>query len=187
MYREIAATADLSRSELLLVDEFGLPAGHPARCDEMIGRHLLDLLPAPPAAVHTVDVDAADLAAECRRYERLAAGLDLTLLGLGGNGHVGLNEPGSAEGSRTRVVELAPETAAHADTYGAGAAPAWGVTMGIATLLGSAEIWLLVTGAHKAAILRRVLDGPIGPDVPATFLRRHPNAVVLADDAAAAA
>ncbi len=186
VYRLIAGTADLTRSELLLVDEFGLPPDHPARCDAMIRRHLLDLLPAPPAAVHALDPQAADLDAECRRHDARAAGLDLTMLGLGANGHVALNEPGSPRDSRTRVVELAPQTVEHAGDYGAGAAPAWGITMGVGTLLESAEIWLLVTGAHKAAILQRVLEGPVGPKAPATFLRGHPGAVVLADEPAAA-
>lgn len=179
----------LLAAEIFLLDEFGLPAGHPARCDAMIHRTLLDQLASPPAALHALDPDADDTAAECSRYEAAIAdgGLDLALLGLGGNGHVGLNEPGSAAHSRTRRVELAPETVAHAAGYGGGPPPRWGLTMGIATILESQALWLLVTGAHKAEILRRTLLGEIGSGVPASWLRSHPNLVVLADDAAAAA
>lgn len=177
----------LSETTIFLLDEFGLPAGHPARCDSMIGRTLLDLLDHPPAVVHSLDPGAADLDAECRRYEAelAAGGCGLTLLGLGGNGHLGLNEPGSDRTSRTRRVELAPATVAHAAEYGSGEPPGWGLTMGIGTILDSNEIWLLVTGAHKAAILDRVVHGPISSAVPASFLRTHPNVTVLADEAAA--
>lgn len=178
----------LQEATVFLLDEFGLPVGHPARCDAMLSRTLLDRLPEPPARVHSLDPSAPDLAEECRRYESelAAGGCDLTLLGLGGNGHLGLNEPGSDRTSRTRRVELAPATVAHAAAYGSGEPPMWGLTMGIGTILDSREIWLLVTGSHKAAILDRVLHGPIGPALPASFLRTHPNVVVLADEKATA-
>ncbi len=188
-YEAFAAQGgSLATTTLFLLDEFGLPAGDPARCDAMIRRTLLDSLSAPPGALEALDPQAPDLEAECARYEAtLAEGcLDLTVLGLGGNGHLGLNEPGSTIDSRTRRVDLAPQTTAHAAVYGAAQRPRWGLTVGIATILESREIWLLVTGEHKSGILRRVLTGPIGSDVPASFLRTHPNVVVLADDAAAA-
>ena len=178
----------LDRADVFLLDEFGLPPGHPARCDEMLARSLLDLDVAPPARVHGIDVDGDDAAAACRRYDqRLAAGgLDLAILGLGANGHLGLNEPGSTVDSPSRVVELSPTTIRNAAVYGAGVAPQWGVTTGMAPLLASREIWLLVTGAHKASILHRALTGPIEPDVPASYLRNHGNTHVLADQSAAA-
>lgn len=188
-YEAFAARGgSLATTTLFLLDEFGLPAGDPARCDAMIRRTLLDALSAPPGALEALDPQAPDLEAECGRYEAALGegGLDLTLLGLGGNGHLGLNEPGSTFDSRTRRVDLAPQTVAHAADYGAAQRPRWGLTMGIATILESREIWLLVTGEHKAAILRRVLTGPIGSDVPASFLRTHSNVMVLADDAAGA-
>jgi glucosamine-6-phosphate deaminase len=111
--------------------------------------------------------------------------LDLTLLGLGGNGHLGLNEPGSLPGSATRVIDVAPSTAAGTHRYGTIEPPERGMTLGLRPILDSREIWLLVTGSHKAAILDRVLNGPVGPDVPATFLRDHPNTTVFADRSAA--
>jgi glucosamine-6-phosphate deaminase len=189
MYRTFAeAGGDLSGATVFLLDEFGLPAGSAARCDEMIRRDLLDLLSVPPGAVHTIDVDAPDLEAECRRYEALvrAGGLDLTLLGLGGNGHLGVNEPGSEIETTTRVVQLTPETIRHAQVYGPGAPATWGVTIGIDTLLASDALWLLVTGSHKAEILERTMHDDISPAVPATFLRTHHNVTVFADEAAAA-
>jgi glucosamine-6-phosphate deaminase len=182
-----AGGGDLGDTDVFLLDEFVLPDRHPARCDEMLQRDLLDLLPGPPRALHALDPGAADLDAECARYAALVAdgGLDLTLLGLGGNGHLGLNEPGSGATSPTRAVDLTPETTETAAGYGAGAAPSRGVTLGMADLLASHEVWLLVTGEHKADILRRSVTGPVGPEVPASYLRGHPNTLVLADAAAA--
>jgi glucosamine-6-phosphate deaminase len=189
MYRSFAESGgDLSGTTIFLLDEFGLPAGAGARCEEMIRRDLLDLLAVAPAAVHTIDVEASDLEAESRRYEAAVrdGGLALTMLGLGRNGHLGLNEPGSALDTVTRVVQLTPETGRNAEAYGSDAPATWGVTLGMDTLLASDELWLLVTGPHKAAILARTIKGDIGAEVPATFLRTHPNVTVFADEPAAA-
>lgn len=107
-------------------------------------------------------------------------------MGLGLNGHIGFNEPGSTADSPTRVVNLEARSQAVAtDRYGAGAVPVRGITLGLARLLVADEIWLLVTGERKADVLRRALEGPEGSDCPASFLRRHPSLRVLADGAAA--
>ncbi len=187
VYVEAARLIDFTAATVFMLDEFDLPAGHPARCDSTLRRDLLDHLAAPPAAVHTLNPAAPDPAAECRRYESLVhrQGLDLTLLGLGGNGHLGLNEPGSTADAPTRVVRLAPSTIEAAARYGPNAEPEAGMTLGMHSILASNEIWLLVSGAHKAEILVQTLSGPIGPNVPATYIRNHPNALVLADRSAA--
>ena len=112
----------------------------------------------------------------------VARGVDLAVVGLGTNGHVGTNEPGSAADSRSRMVELAPSTRDGSLAYGAETPPTHALTMGIGTLLDADEIWLLVTGSHKASILEAVRNGPITPAVPASLLRHHPRLVVLADD-----
>jgi glucosamine-6-phosphate deaminase len=176
----------LANAEVFLLDEFVLPDGHPARCDEMLRRDLLDRIPGGGVPVHRLDPQAESLEDECAGYEALVAdgGLDLTLLGLGGNGHLGLNEPGSDPAGRTAVVDLHPETAAHAASYGDGAAPTQGLTMGLGTIMASREIWLLTTGWHKAEILERAMAGPVGPDIPASVLQGHPNTLVLTDAAA---
>ena len=171
---------------MFLLDEFGLPPDDPARCDAMLQRDFLAGLTQPPAFLHTLNAQAADLEEECRRFEDLVdgGGLDLTLLGLGGNGHVGLNEPGTHAAAPTRVVRLATATRVAAGRYGSDEEPEWGMTLGLGPILDSREIWLLVTGSNKAEILDRVLHGPIGPDVPASYLRDHTNVVVLADESA---
>lgn len=188
MYSSFAESGgDLSRSTIFVLDEFGLPPGTAARCDEMIRRDLLERLAAPPRIVHAIDVDAADLEGECRRYEDLVrdGGLTLAILGLGGNGHLGLNEPGSGRETITRVVQLTPDTGGHATSYGSDTPATWGVTLGIDTLLAAEELWLLVTGTHKAEILARAMTDDIGPALPATFLRTHQNVTVFADEDAA--
>jgi glucosamine-6-phosphate deaminase len=189
----VAATArgevGFARCEVFLLDEFGgLPRGHPARCDTALRRMLIDHVDLPEERFHRLDPDAADLDAECRRFagEVADGGLDLVVLGLGANGHVGLNEPGSGRDAPTRRVELHPTTADGAAAYGAtDITPTWGLTLGLDAILAAREVWLLVTGAAKADVLARALSGPIGPELPASFLREHPSARVLTDDAAA--
>ncbi len=173
---------------VVLLDEWvGLPPGDPARCDTRLRAQLLDRLPVPPAAVHLIDVDAADLDAAVARHAAVAADLDLAVLGLGMNGHVGFNEPGSYADSPTRIVRLeASSREAAMARYGAARVPTAGITLGMDGILAAREVWLLVTGARKAAILRRALRDPEGPDCPASYLRRHPNLGVIVDQEAAA-
>ena len=172
-----------------MLDEFGgLAIDSPARCEAMIQHHLMDRLGTKPR-MYVPDVDRPDTEKAASEYAQLVAdgGLDLTLLGLGANGHIGMNEPGSTAGSEARVVELAKETGEHAvEAYGSDHTPTWGITLGMRPILESAEIWLLVTGAHKSETLAAALHSPIGPDIPATYLRNHPTLTILADEEAAA-
>jgi 6-phosphogluconolactonase/glucosamine-6-phosphate isomerase/deaminase len=190
--RLVAATqrGDLSFTGVTIValDEFvGLEPWDPARCDQRLRRELLDGLAEPPRAVHLVDAADPDPAAAAARHDAIASeGLDLVLLGLGMNGHVGLNEPGSGPDSPTRVVEIAATSrAAATERYGAGTAPTHGITLGMDRLLGAREVWLLATGERKQAILARTLRDAETSEVPVTFLRRHPRLTVFADEAAA--
>ncbi len=175
--------------ELLLLDEYvGLEPGDPGRCDTRLRRELVDRLEPPPAAFHTIEVDGLDPAPAAALHDAVAAaGIDLALVGLGMNGHIGFNEPGSTAASTTRPVEIAASSRRKAvEQYGARAEPTGGITLGLDRILAAGEVWLLVTGERKAGILARTLEGPIGPDVPASFLRRHPRLRVIADGPAAA-
>ena len=188
LYEIAAHVIDFGSSEVFLLDEFCLPSGDPARCDGVFESDFLSHLDSQPMAVHSFDAQASNLEAECDRIEGLvdSGGLDLTVLGLGGNGHLGLNEPGSEADSLTRVVSLArPTKEAATEKYGSLVEPEHGMTIGMRQILASREIWLLVTGSHKTEILRRVLADPIGPDLPASFLRGHPNVTVFANESAA--
>ncbi len=146
-----------------------------------------------PSRVHIPDGtwtrDA--LAARCQAYEdaiAAAGGIDFQLLGIGKTGHIGFNEPGSGEGSRTRLIHLDAVTRrdAAADFFGEANVPREAITMGIATILGAREIAILATGEHKAGIVRRAVEGEIDRAVAATFLQRHANTTFYVDEAAAA-
>jgi glucosamine-6-phosphate deaminase len=137
--------------------------------------------------VHTIEVDARDLDASVARHAACSHALDLVVLGLGMNGHVGFNEPGSFPDSPTRVVRLAASSRQAAMArYGAAAVPTAGITLGMDRILAAREVWLLVTGERKAPVLRRALRDPEGPDCPASYLRRHGGLTVFTDQEAAA-
>ncbi len=145
-----------------------------------------------PAAVHIPEGALArgDVDAACDSYEAAivaAGGIDFQLLGIGKTGHIGFNEPGSGEASRTRVVHLDSVTRrdAAADFFGEENVPREAITMGIATILQAREIVILATGEHKAGVVRRAVEGEIDRAVAATFLQRHPNTTFYVDDAAA--
>lgn len=186
-YTLSAPEVDLSAATVFLLDEFDLPEGSAARCDTMLERDLLGSLSQTPCVYRRLDVNASDPDAECARFDALVAdgGLDLTLLGLGANGHLGLNEPGTAVDAPTRVVDLAQATTTAAARYDADARPVRGMTLGMDRILASDAIWLLVTGPHKATTLKQLANGPIGAELPASYLQDHPNTTVFADRSAA--
>jgi glucosamine-6-phosphate deaminase len=137
------------------------------------------------------DVPVESVDDECARYEdaiRRAGGIDFQILGIGKTGHIGFNEPGSGAESRTRRVHLDRVTRmdAAADFFGEENVPREAVTMGIATILDAREIAILATGEHKAAIVRRAVEGDVDVEVAATFLQRHPATTFYVDRAAAA-
>ena len=137
------------------------------------------------------DIPRDQVEAHCSEYERAivqAGGIDIQILGIGQTGHIGFNEPGSSVASRTRLVTLDTITrrVAAADFFGAENVPAEAVTMGVATILEAREIALIATGEHKAAIVKRAVEGEVDRSVAATYLQQHPNATVYLDAAAAA-
>jgi glucosamine-6-phosphate deaminase len=145
-----------------------------------------------PQHVHVPrgDLPRESLAAELREYEAAiarAGGIDLQILGIGKTGHIGFNEPGSSSDSVTRVVtlDLMTRRDAAADFFGEEHVPREAITMGIATILQAREIAILATGEHKAAIVKRAVEGPISTEVAATFLQRHANCTFYVDQAAA--
>lgn len=184
---------DLSRIHLFCLDEYvGVSADDPNSLTGWLQTALIDRVGIPATHVHALPATAADLPAATREYEHTLAklgGLDLAILGLGPNGHIAYNEPGSPAASRTRVVELTPESIVQAAAYweGAVAIPDTAVTIGVGTLLEADQIVLLVSGGAKAEMLRRTLEDSMSAEVPASWLRKAgPRLRVIADEQAAA-
>lgn len=166
------------------LDEYaGIARSHPGSYYAYMRHHLFDHVGLDPANTHIPDGAAADLDAECARYENAlaaAGGLGVTFLGLGRNGHIGFNEPGTPFESRTRVVELTPSTRlANARVFPGGAVPSHAITMGIGTILDSRSIVLIVSGAGKEDAVERLRSGAIDEAFPASALWRHPDVLVL--------
>ena len=184
-----AGIASFRRAHVFLLDEFGgVPPDAKGRCDVMLHRALLDHVDIAPGHYHRFDPEAADVDAMCAAYDAaLKEPLDLVMLGIGRNGHVGMNEPGTSPDSVTRRVELAPSTTqASVRYFGEGAAlPTWGVTLGLSQILAARTIWVLATGEGKADIIRDVLLEPVSASRPASLLRGHPNCWFFLDAAAA--
>lgn len=174
------------------LDEYlGLSAHDPRSFAAYMRSALLEQVDFVAGAARVPRGDAADHQAEARAWERdlvAAGGIDLQLLGIGRNGHIGFNEPGSCRESRTRVLELHTTTREDAAAAFGGLAqvPTHALTMGVATILDARRIVLLAFGRSKAAIVRRMLQSAPGADCPASFLQHHPNTLVVLDREAAA-
>lgn len=186
-----AQTLDMRQVRAIQLDEYLDIAAGDRRCLMLWLRRSV-VTPCRVERMLPLPAHALDLAAACDAFERAIVaqgGIDLQILGLGPNGHLGFNEPGSAFESRTREVRLTPESVASNATYWGGEdqVPRRSLTQGLATIMASREVILIVTGARKAEILARALEDPVTPEVPASVLQRHPAVTVYADAAAASA
>jgi glucosamine-6-phosphate deaminase len=167
------------------LDEYvGVEREDPGSYFSYMRQHLFDHVDIEPENAHLPHGNASDPEAECRRYENEiaeAGGLALTFLGLGRNGHIGFNEPGTPFDARTRVVELTESTRkANAELFHDGHVPTRAITMGIATILESRSIVLLAAGNGKEAAIARLRSGEIDESFPASALWKHPDVTVLA-------
>lgn len=175
-----------------LLDEYvGLRPGHPEAYRAFVERELTDRVDLPAGALHGPD-GTADHRTAAEDYERLlasAGGVDLQLLGIGGDGHIGFNEPGSSLASRTRLKTLTDSTRRDNARFfddDIDAVPRHVITQGIGTTLEARHLVLLATGSEKATPIARAVEGPVTAMVPASALQLHPHATVIVDDAAAA-
>jgi glucosamine-6-phosphate deaminase len=175
----------------VLLDEYvGLPPDHPEGYRSVICRELVDHIDLPPARLFGPDVWANDLAAACVAYDRLLAdlgGVDLQLLGIGTDGHIGFNEPGSSLASRTRVKTLTSATRRDNARFFSDAdeVPRHVVTQGLATIRDARHLLLLASGEHKAEPIAAAVEGPVSAMCPASVLQLHPHVTVVVDEAAA--
>src|SRR6185436_11432476 len=199
VYRELIRLHREERLDFSRVETFNLDEYFPMKAESLhsfrrfMWENLFEHVNVDPRRVHLLRGDLArhEIEAHCDAYEdaiRAAGGIDLQLLGIGQTGHIGFNEPGSSVASRTRLVVLDTITrrAAAADFFGTENVPTEAVTMGVGTILEAREIVLIATGEHKAAIVKRAIEGDVDHAVAATYLQRHPNATVVLDSAAAA-
>ena len=139
--------------------------------------------------VHQFDPSAPDLPAEAARFAaqlKDAGGLDVVILGIGVNGHLAFNEPGTAKEQAARLAELTIQTRASAATCFGDAVPAHGLTLGLAEILAARRVLLLAMGEKKAEIVARALEGSVSSTCPASFLQEHPHCSVVLDTPAAA-
>ena len=187
-----AGHADFHRTTTFNLDEFvGLARRDPRSYRDFMTRHLFAHVNLPPMRGHLFNGLAVDLAREARRFEQriaLAGGLDLAVLGLGGNGHLALNEPAHVLQAGSHVARLRLDTRrANAREFGGRwqHVPTHALTMGMATMLNARAVVLLALGAHKASVLARALTGPITTRCPASLLQLHPDVSVVCDRAAA--
>ncbi|KAK7626398.1 hypothetical protein IWX49DRAFT_542335 [Phyllosticta citricarpa] len=171
------------------MDEYvSLPRDHPQSYHTFMYSHLFSHTDLPPSQTHLLNGNAPNLAAECARYEALIrsyGGIELFLAGIGSDGHIAFNEPGSSLASRTRVKTLAYDTQlANARFFDndVSAVPSMALTVGVGTVLDAREVVAIVTGAHKAAALQRCVEDGVSHMWTLSALQMHPHAMVVADD-----
>ncbi len=186
----VASDADLSRVTTFNLDEYvGLSPQHPQSYRSFMEARLFGPKRMSRKQTHLPQGDAPDPEAEADRYEAQIAdgGLDLQLLGIGANGHIGFNEPTSSLGSRTRVKTLTRRTRDDNARFfdDPDEVPRFAITMGIATILDARHVILLATGSAKAEAVAAMVEGPLSAVCPASALQLHRRATIVVDEAAA--
>ena len=197
LYRELVRMhredgLDFSKVTTFNLDEYvGLAADHPASYHAFMQENFFAHVNIVPSCTHIPDGLARDVPAFCRDYEgdiRAAGGIDLQVLGIGTDGHIGFNEPSSSLASRTRIKTLTPRTRMDnvASFRTPDAVPFHVITMGVGTIMDAREVMLLAFGPKKAAAIATAVEGPVSAMSPASILQMHPVAKCIVDEAAAA-
>ena len=189
--REQSAGIDLSGVRGFALDEYvGIAPAHPESYASVIRREVVEPLGLDPALVHVPDGDPERIAVSGEEYERAieaAGGVDLQILGIGTDGHLGFNEPGSSFASRTRVKTLTVQTRRDNARFfpSLDDVPRHCITQGLGTILRARHLVLLAFGAGKAAAVAGAVEGPLTASLPASAIQLHPHATVVVDEAAA--
>lgn len=183
--RHQADEISFARAKTFNLDEYvGKGPGDATSYHEFMYQNLFRHIDLPETSRHLPNGMAEDLSAECMRYENLieaSGGIDLQLLGIGVNGHIGFNEPGSRFDSRTQVIELTEETRKSNARFFEKEEdiPAKAITMGIETIMSARKIVLLAFGANKTDAVERLKSGVISEEFPASILHKHPHVTVI--------
>lgn len=191
LYEEIARRGVPANDlDVYVLDEYvGVPRTDPRTCTNLLRRTVAEAWGIAPGRFFGLSSEVQDAEARVLEHERRiagAGGLDGIVLGLGKNGHLGFNEPGSEAGSTARVIDLDPgSTEANRTWFGGEHAPSLGATVGLVTILGARHVLLLAFGARKAEAVGAMIRGPRTTSCPASFLQGHPDAHVFLDRAAA--
>lgn len=186
-----AGELDMTDVSAFALDEYvGLDPEHPESYHSVIGKTVADQLGMDPARVHVPNGFAEDFGVACDEYERAiadAGGIDIQLLGIGANGHIGFNEPASSFASRTRLKTLAPQTRADNARFfdSIDEVPMYSVTQGLGTILDARRLLLVAQGEAKADAVAAMIEGPVASLCPASALQLHRFATVIIDEAAA--
>jgi glucosamine-6-phosphate deaminase len=189
--RAIASGTDFSAVRGFALDEYvGLPPDHPASYHSVIRREVVEPLGLDPSRVHVPNGMADDIPTACAAYEeaiRGAGGVDVQILGIGTDGHIGFNEPSSSLTSRTRIKTLTRQTRQdNARFFGSiEDVPRHCITQGLGTIMDARRLLLLVSGAGKAEAVAAAVEGPVSASCPASVLQLHEHATVIVDEAAA--
>ena len=186
-----AGRLDLSRARAFALDEYvGLPADHPESYRAFIRRHVVEPLRMDPHRVYVPDGTASDLEQACIDYELAmasAGGVDVQILGVGSNGHIGFNEPSSSLSSRTRLKTLTRRTREDNQRFFSSLdeVPTHCLTQGLGTILDARSVVLVASGEHKADAVAAIVEGPVTARRPGSVLQFHRFATIVVDEAAA--
>ena len=180
-----------THASAVMLDEYvGLPRGHRESYRSVIRREFVDRVDLAVEQLHSPDVHSDDLAAACSAYDEtvVALGVDVQLLGIGGDGHIGFNEPGSSLVSRTRVKTLTAQTRDDNARFfeSVEEVPRHVVTQGLGTIATARHLVMIATGAGKAVPIATAVEGPVSAICPASVMQLHPHVTVLVDEEAAA-
>lgn len=182
---------DFPNLNVFVLDEYvGVPLNEPRNCANLLRRSIAEAWQIPPERFFAISSLESEALESVRQHERRiqdSGGLDVVVLGLGKNGHLGFNEPGCAADSVARIVDLENSSIeANRDWFGGDYAPVRGVTVGLRTILSARRVLIMAYGSHKRSPVIAMIEGPVGASCPASFLQQHPMAHVFLDDAAAA-
>ena len=188
--KAMAAEVDFSKCIFVGLDEWvGIPPENEGSCAFFLHENLFNPIGIRSHQIHLFDALSPDLASECQKMESIIeekGGIDLILVGVGMNGHIGFNEPGASEEQGAHLVALDETTRRVGQKYFRQAAVLQnGVTLGLRNFMESRQAIMMASGASKGPIIRCTLEDPISNLIPASFIRKHPHGIVMLDEAAA--